>query len=65
MNGLGQVINLDSRSTGKIRDCKVTLHMMRCSHGPYVAQVKGYATNPKTIGEAIRKRRLDLTSGRS
>jgi transcriptional regulator with XRE-family HTH domain len=33
---------------------------MRCPHGPYFNQVKGYPPNPKTIGEAIRKRRLDL-----
>ena len=33
---------------------------MRCLHGPYFTQVKGYHANPKTIGEAIRKRRLDL-----
>jgi transcriptional regulator with XRE-family HTH domain len=40
--------------------CKVTLRRMRCPHGPYFIQVKGYPANPKTIGEAIRKRRLDL-----
>jgi transcriptional regulator with XRE-family HTH domain len=33
---------------------------MRCPHGPYFTQVKGYPTTPKTVGEAIRKRRLDL-----
>jgi transcriptional regulator with XRE-family HTH domain len=33
---------------------------MRCLHGPYFSRVKGYPANPKTIGEAIRKRRLDL-----
>jgi DNA-binding XRE family transcriptional regulator len=33
---------------------------MRCPHGPYFSQVKGYPADPKTIGQAIRKRRLDL-----
>jgi DNA-binding transcriptional regulator YiaG len=33
---------------------------MRCPLGPYFTQVKGYPANPKTIGEAIRKKRLDL-----
>lgn len=33
---------------------------MRCPLGPYFIQVKGYPANPKSIGEAIRKRRLDL-----
>ena len=28
--------------------------------GPYLTEKKGYPTNPKTIGEMIRKRRLDL-----
>ena len=40
--------------------CRAILHRLRCSHGPYFTQVKGYPANPKTIGEAIRKRRLDL-----
>ena len=40
--------------------CKATLHGVRCPHGPYFTQVKSYPSNPKTIGEAIRKRRLDL-----
>ena len=40
--------------------CRATLHMIRCLRGPYFTQVKGYPANPKTIGEAIRKRRLDL-----
>jgi transcriptional regulator with XRE-family HTH domain len=40
--------------------CKVTLHGMRCPQRPYFTQVKKYPANPKTIGEAIRKRRLDL-----
>jgi DNA-binding XRE family transcriptional regulator len=40
--------------------CKATLLGVRCPHGPYFTQVKGYPSDPKTIGEAIRKRRLDL-----
>src|ERR1043166_9367221 len=40
--------------------CKVTLQRKRCLQGPYFVQRKNYPTNPKTIGEAIRKRRLDL-----
>jgi DNA-binding XRE family transcriptional regulator len=40
--------------------CWATLHKMRCPHGPYFTQKKGYPANPKTIGDAIRKRRLDL-----
>ncbi|MDR3405055.1 MAG: helix-turn-helix transcriptional regulator [Chthoniobacter sp.] len=28
--------------------------------GPYFTEKKGYPTSPKTIGEMIRKRRLDL-----
>jgi len=40
--------------------CRATLHGVRCPIGPYLARVKGHPTNPKTIGEAIRKRRLDL-----
>jgi hypothetical protein len=40
--------------------CRATLHGVRCPHGPYFTQVKRYPSDPKTIGEAIRKRRLDL-----
>jgi DNA-binding XRE family transcriptional regulator len=40
--------------------CKATLQGVRCPHGPYFAHVKKYPNDPKTIGEAIRKRRLDL-----
>ena len=40
--------------------CRVTLQRMRCPHGPYFEQMTGYPTVPKTIGEMIRKRRLDL-----
>jgi len=28
--------------------------------GPYLTEKKGYPTSPKTVGEMIRKRRLDL-----
>jgi transcriptional regulator with XRE-family HTH domain len=40
--------------------CKVTLQRKRCPWGIYFRQVKGYPTTPKTIGERLRKRRLDL-----
>jgi DNA-binding XRE family transcriptional regulator len=40
--------------------CKVTLQRKRCSQGPYFCQVKRYPATPKSIGEMIRKRRLDL-----
>jgi len=40
--------------------CKVTLRGVRCLHGPYFTEKKGYPATPKTVGEAIRKRRLDL-----
>ncbi|MCX6968035.1 MAG: helix-turn-helix transcriptional regulator [Verrucomicrobia bacterium] len=40
--------------------CKVTLKGKRCSQGPYFRAQTGYPSTPKTIGEAIRKRRLDL-----
>jgi transcriptional regulator with XRE-family HTH domain len=33
---------------------------MRSPQGPYFTEVKGYPASPKTIGEEIRKRRLDL-----
>jgi transcriptional regulator with XRE-family HTH domain len=32
---------------------------MRCAQGPYFTEVNGYPASPKTIGEMIRKRRLD------
>ncbi len=38
----------------------MTLKAARCPHGPYFTETKGYPANPQTIGEAIRKRRLDL-----
>ncbi len=40
--------------------CKVTLQRKRCPRGPHFRQVTGYPASPKTIGEMIRKRRLDL-----
>src|SRR5205807_2647308 len=55
---------LDPQNNRRDRDalpfCKATLHGVRCPHGPYFVQVTGYPSDPKTIGEAIRKRRLDL-----
>jgi DNA-binding XRE family transcriptional regulator len=38
----------------------VTLRRVRCLIGPYLTEKKGYPTSPKTVGEMIRKRRLDL-----
>jgi len=40
--------------------CRATLYGVRCRIGPYFMRAKGYPANPRTIGEAIRKRRLDL-----
>ena len=40
--------------------CQATLHTIRCPIGPYFYLVKGYPEHPKTVGDAIRKRRLDL-----
>jgi DNA-binding XRE family transcriptional regulator len=40
--------------------CRATLLGMRCPKGPYFIKAKGYPTQPTTMGEAIRKRRLDL-----
>jgi DNA-binding XRE family transcriptional regulator len=40
--------------------CRATLHRVRCRIGPYFTIVKGYPAKPRSIGEAIRKRRLDL-----
>src|SRR5579864_5880421 len=45
---------------GSLPFCRATLRGVRCSHGPYFTEKKGYPANPKTIGEMIRKRRLDL-----
>jgi DNA-binding transcriptional regulator YiaG len=33
---------------------------LRCPWGPYATEKKGYTTNPKRLGDEIRKRRLDL-----
>lgn len=33
---------------------------MRCPWGPYSTEKKSYPASPKTLGEEIRKRRLDL-----
>jgi len=38
----------------------VTLRRLRCPWGPYSTEKKGYPATPKTLGEDIRKRRLDL-----
>ncbi|MDR3402026.1 MAG: helix-turn-helix transcriptional regulator [Chthoniobacter sp.] len=38
----------------------MTLHTVRCPIGPYFTEKTGYPTSPKTVGEMIRKRRLDL-----
>ncbi|MDR3405949.1 MAG: helix-turn-helix domain-containing protein [Chthoniobacter sp.] len=40
--------------------CWVTLHRVRCPIGPYFTEKNGYPASPKTIGEMIRKHRLDL-----
>jgi transcriptional regulator with XRE-family HTH domain len=40
--------------------CYLSLRVVRCPIGPYFTEKKGYPTSPKTIGEMIRKRRLDL-----
>lgn len=40
--------------------CKVTIRRVRCAQGPYFTETKSYPASPKTIGEMIRKRRLDL-----
>ena len=39
--------------------CFQTIQLVRCPIGPYFTEKKGYPTDPKTIGEMIRKRRLD------
>ncbi len=43
----------------------MTLHRVHCSRGLYFTEVKGYPASPKTIGEMIRKRRLDLGLGQA
>ena len=40
--------------------CNVTLHTVRCLISPYFTEKTGYPASPKTIGEMVRKRRLDL-----
>src|SRR5258706_6878689 len=40
--------------------CKMTLQRKRCPQGSHFRKMTGYPTSPKTIGEMIRKRRLDL-----
>jgi transcriptional regulator with XRE-family HTH domain len=45
---------------GLLPFCWATLRGVRCPIGPYVTETKGYPVDPKTIGEMIRKRRLDL-----
>jgi transcriptional regulator with XRE-family HTH domain len=45
---------------GSLPFCKATLRGVRCPWGPYATEKKGYPTTPKTLGDEIRKRRLDL-----
>ena len=45
---------------GSLPFCWATLRRVRCPHGPYFKEKTGYPTSPKTIGEMIRKRRIDL-----
>ena len=45
---------------GSLPLCFQTIQVVRCSIGPHFTEKKGYPTDPKTIGEMIRKRRLDL-----
>ena len=40
--------------------CRATLYGVRCPQGPYYINIKRYPLQPRSIGEAIRKRRLDL-----
>jgi len=40
--------------------CRATLYGVRCPQGPYFINTKRYPLEPRSIGEAIRKRRLDL-----
>ena len=40
--------------------CRAGLDGVRCLRGPYFRKVKGYPLDPRTISEAISKRRLDL-----
>ena len=45
---------------GSLPFCWATIHRVRCPHGPYFKVITGYPEDPKTIGEQIRKHRLDL-----
>ena len=45
---------------GSLPFCYLVLRGVRCPHGLYFTEKKGYPASPKTIGEMIRKRRLDL-----
>jgi len=45
---------------GSLPFCWATIHRVRCPHGPYFKTMTGYPEVPKTIGDQIRKRRLDL-----
>ena len=40
--------------------CHLMLRGLRCPMGRYLKQVRGYPSHPKTIGEHVKKRRLDL-----
>lgn len=39
------------------------IQAVRCCPSPYEARISGYPASPKTIGEHIRKHRLDLKIG--
>jgi transcriptional regulator with XRE-family HTH domain len=45
---------------GSLPFCQATLRGVRCPWGPYATEKKGYPATPKSLGEEIRKRRLDL-----
>jgi transcriptional regulator with XRE-family HTH domain len=45
---------------GSLPFCFQTIQVVRCPIGPHFTEKKGYPADPKTIGEMIRKRRLDL-----
>lgn len=53
-------LRISRTGTDALPFCKATLRGVRCRKGPYFARVKGYPASPRTIGESIRKRRLDL-----
>lgn len=59
--GVDQIASVFNDCTGpRCLFCKIMLHAVRCPHGPYFTEKTRYPTSPKTIGEMIRKRRLDL-----